>query len=403
MKFTYIVKDQKGEERQGEIDAPSKEVAIINLQGRGFYIIALEAQIGKSWYSGFLSFFNRIPRKDLVLFTRQFATLLDAQISIPDSLKTLYRQTENITLKEALFEIASNVDAGISFSQALSKFENIFSEFYRNMVRSAEISGRLEETFSYLADYLEKENLLSRRVRNSLIYPVILLVIFFIIVVVLITVVVPRLKEMVEGFGAELPALTKIFISFGESLINFGPLIIAALIGFLFVLAQYLRTEEGKSVRDEMFLKMPLFKNIFKRIYLVRLTEAASVLIRGGIPVPTALEIAGKVSANYVYRNIMFNAAEAVRRGESISHILNSYPEEFPSLVVKMIAIGEETGKLDDLLSRMSKFYADELDDDLSGLAELIQPILIVIIAVFVGLMVASILIPIYNTIGIVK
>ncbi len=397
MKFTYIAKDQKGEERQGAIEAPSREVAIINLQGRGFYIISLEAQIGKKWHAAILSLFSRVKKKELVVFTRQFATLLEAQIPIPDSLKTLYRQAENPVLKDALFEIASDVDAGMSFSQALSKFGNIFSEFFRNMVRSAEISGRLEETFLYLAEYEEKENILNRRVRNSLIYPIFLGGLFLVVVVILMTFVVPQIQIITEESGAELPFLTKILISVGGLMLNFGLFILSALVFLIVILFQYLRTEEGKSLKDELILKIPIFKNIFRKIYLIRFCEACAVLIKGGIPVPTSLEIAGRVTANYVYRNILFSAAEAVRRGESISHILSSYPDEFPSLVVKMAAIGEETGRLDDLLSRTANFYSDELDDDLSGLSELIQPILIVVIGIFIGLLVASILLPIYS------
>ena len=399
MLFKYSARNEKGELSAGQIDAVSREAAISSLQARGYFVVSIEEVAKKPWYDFILDFFNRVRRKDLVIFTRQFATLLDAHIPIDKAISSLAKQTRNPVLREALEKITSDIQGGLSLSQALARYPNIFNEFYVNMVRSAEISGRVEQTIEYLADYLEREWALSKKLINALIYPIFVIVLFIIVVLIATVVVVPQLSSVFEESRVSLPWMTKLLVAFGNLLIYWGwGIFILGLILF-FLLWRYFRTEEGRAVVDEIKLKLPMINILLKKIYIARFAEGAAVLIRGGISVPTSLEMAGKVTSNYIYRAIAFELAEGVRRGESLSEILEKYPDQFPPLVVQMVSVGEVSGKLDELLEKVASFYKEEIELTLSTITEMLQPVLIVVLAVFVGFLVASILFPLYNLI----
>ena len=399
MLFKYSVRDEKGELSVGQIEAGSREAAISSLQTRGLFVISLEEVEKKPWYSSVLDFFNRVKRKDLVVFTRQLSTLLDAHVAIDKAISSLAKQTENTVLKSALEEITSDIQEGLSFSQAIAKHPNIFDDFYVNMIRSAEISGRIEQTVDYLADYLEREWALSKKLVNALIYPVFVVVLFIVVVLIATVVVVPQLSFLFAESNVSLPWMTKILIGLGHLIIYWGWGILILLLILSFLFWRYFQTEEGKTVVDEIKLKIPIIDLLLKKIYIARFTEGAAVLIRGGISVPTSLEMAGKITANYIYRAIAFELADGVRRGESLSDILEKYPDYFPPLVVQMVSVGEVSGKLDELLEKIASFYKQEIELRLSTIDEMLQPVLIVILGVFVGFLVASILFPIYNLI----
>ncbi len=399
MRFKYSVRDEKGMLNVGEIEAATRESAISSLQVQGYYVVSLEEIEKEEWYAFIFDFFNRVSKKDLVIFTRQFATLLNAHIPLDKAISSLTKQTENPILRDALGKVASDIQGGLSLSQSLARFPNIFNEFYVNMIRSAEISGRIEQTIAYLADYLEREWSLSKKLVGALIYPAFVVGLFVIVVIIATVVVVPQLSGIFEEAHLELPLMTKIILVMGNFLIywGWGLLILAFVLFFLFW--RYAQTEEGKEVIDEVKLKIPGISNILKKIYIARFVEGASVLIKGGISVPTSLEMAGKITSNYIYRAISFEVAEGVRRGESISTILEQYPREFPTLVTQMISVGEVSGRLDDLLEKVAAFYKEEIELTLPTITEMLQPVLIVVLGVFVGFLVASILFPLYNLI----
>ncbi len=399
MRFKYSVRDEKGMLNVGEIEAATREAAISSLQAQGLYVVSLDEIEKEEWYAFIFDFFNRVGKKDLVIFTRQFATLLNAHIPLDKAISSLAKQTENPVLKDALEKIASDIQGGLSLSQSLTRYPNIFNEFYVNMIRSAEISGRIEQTVAYLADYLEREWALSKKLVGALIYPAFVVGLFIIVVIIATVVVVPQLSGIFEEAHLELPLMTKIILAMGNFLIywGWGLFILAIILFFLFW--RYAQTDEGKEVIDEIKLKIPGISSILKKIYIARFVEGASVLIKGGISVPTSLEMAGKITSNYVYRAISFEVAEGVRRGESISTILEQYPREFPTLVTQMISVGEVSGRLDDLLEKVAAFYKEEIELTLPTITEMLQPVLIVVLGVFVGFLVASILFPLYNLI----
>jgi len=397
MKFRYSARTKIGELQVGYIEAVNREAAFNILSGHELFILTMEPELGKRFLSNIFGFLNRVKRKDLMIFTRQFATLLEAEITLSDSLKTLYSQTRNLFLRETIFEISSDIDAGLSLSQSLERHSNIFSEFYINLIRSAEITGRMEEAMGFLADYLEKDISLISRVRNALIYPAFILILFFVVIVILLVAVFPQLQPIFAEAEVKLPFITQVLLGSGNFILEWWWAIALILGVAIFVTIDYFRTKEGKGVANQLIVSLPLLGTLFKKMYIARFAEAAQILLKGGIPMAQAIEISGHTIDNVIYREALHEAAESVRRGELLSQALSRNSENFPPLVSQMVAVGESTGRLDEMLSRIAVFYTREVDSVVANLVELIQPAVMVIIGVLVGLLFASVLIPIYN------
>lgn len=397
MKLRYKARTKDGELQVGFIEAASRESAVNILSSHNLFILNLEPAEKKRWYGHILSFLNRVSAKDLMIFTRQFAALLSAKIPLAESLRTLERQTKHTVLRSTTFEIISDIDAGLSLSQSLEKYGDIFSPFYINLIRSAEITGRMEEVTNYLADYLEKEVILTSKVRNALIYPIIVIVLFFIVVGVMASVVLPNIEPIFLESGVPIPTFTQGILVIGKFLSDWWWAVILVLIATAILVADYFRMPEGRAVRDELILRTPIFGNLLKQLYVARFAEAVSILIKGGIPIAQTLEISSITVGSIIYRDLLHEVAEDVRRGELVSQSLSKNEEFFPPLVAQMVAIGESTGRLEELLERISSFYTREVDTLLNNLVELIQPLLMLVIGVLVGALFASILIPIYN------
>jgi type IV pilus assembly protein PilC len=396
MKYSYQARTKDGELQVGTVEAAGRETAINILSSHELYVLSLEIFKEGGWLDRIFIFFRRVKRKDLMVFSRQFATLLSAKIPLSSSLKTLYNQTQNLTLKETINEMISDVDAGLSLSQSLEKHLNVFSEFFINMVRSAEVTGRVESVMDFLAEYLEKETTLISRVRNALIYPTIIIVLFVIVAGLMITLVLPQIEPVFQESGVNLPIFTRLLMASGNFMADWWWAVVLVIIIFIFLLIDYFKTSEGKIIYDEISIKMPILGKLFKYLIMARFAEATSVLIKGGIPITQSIEIASHTIGNVVYKDILHEAAEKVRGGELMSQSLES-SGYFPALVCQLIAVGETTGRLEEMLSRISAYYTREVDDLVANLVELIQPILITIIGIFVGLLFASILLPIYN------
>ncbi|MEE8131750.1 MAG: type II secretion system F family protein [Candidatus Paceibacterota bacterium] len=396
-KFKYQARTKEGELQTGFVEAVSREIALNTLTGHELFILSLESAEKIHWYHRFLKFFERAKIKDLMIFTRQFATLLESKVPIGTSLRSLYKQTKNPTLKEIISELSSDIDAGLALSQALERQSHIFSNFYISMIRSAEITGRLEESMIFLADYLEKDVIWRFRLKNALIYPIIVIILFLVVAGIMITFVFPQLGPIFQESDVSLPLITKFFLGTGNFIISWWWVVILILFLFIFILIDYFRSPEGKALADELVIRLPIFGNLFKKIYVVRFTESASVLVKGGVPIAQSLEITSHTVGNVIYRDILHEVGEGVRRGELLSNLLSQNEYYFPPLVSQMVAIGENTGRLDETLSKISSFYTREVNDTLDNLLELIQPAIIIIVGIFVGLLFAAVLIPIYN------
>lgn len=383
------------------MEGVTKEAALNILNGHDLYVLSIESTATPPWYEKLVSFLNRVRRVDLMVFTRQFATMLEAAIPLSDALKSLYRQTRNSILREAVFEISTDIDSGLSLSQSLERHGNIFSEFYINLIKSAEVTGRIDEAMTFLADYLEKETNLISKVRNAMIYPVFVIVLFIVTAGVLMGFIFPQIEPIFLDARVELPLITTIFLAVGRFISNWWLAIVLILLTLMVLVIDYFRSEEGRVVYDQITLTLPVVGRILRQSYVARFAEATSVLIKGGIPIAQALEISGHTTASASYRDALHEVAESIRRGELFSQALETNESYFPPLVSQMVAIGENTGRLSEMLSRISQFYTREVDNLVSSLVELIQPALMVLIGALVGLLFASILLPIYNLVQV--
>lgn len=396
-KFHYSARNKAGEMQVGNVEAANRNAAFNILNSHDLYILGLDEIRTDRFLSSFFNLFNRVKRVDVMVFTRQFATMLEAKIAINDALKNLQSQTKNYYLKEAIYEIAEDIDAGLSLSQALDRQNNIFSEFYVNLIQSAEVTGRVEEVMGFLADFLEKEISLLSRVRNALIYPIFVLVLFVIVSGILVAFVFPQLAPIFEETSVEVPAMTRLLLGTGEFVANWWVAIVLVMIGLGTALFQYFQSKEGREVLDQIGLRLPLVGTLFKKVYVARFSESLSVLIKGGIPIAQAIEISGHAIGSSIYQEALHEIADQVRSGELMSVSISKHETYFPSIVSQMVSIGEKTGKLEAMFDRVAKFYTREIDSAVGNLVELIQPAMMVILGVMVGVLFAAILIPIYN------
>lgn len=397
MKFKYTARTKTGELQTGFIDSPDRETATNTLGGHDLIILGIESAEAPKWLDRILNIFKKVRAADLMIFTRQFATLLDAKISLGDSLKNLHRQTRSPILKETISDILSDVEAGLSLSQALARHKTIFPDFYVNMVRSAEVTGKMGETMVFLADYLEKTHATMTKIRNSMIYPVAVVGLMIVVAGIMVGFVFPKLMPVFEESGVELPFLTQILFGLGDFVSSWWWVILIFLVVLVIAVVDYLKTKEGKVVFDELIMKLPVFGDLFRKLYIARFAHLTSVLIKGGTPIAQSLSVAGNTIGSIVYRDAILEVANAVREGQLLSNALQERSQYFPALVNQMVAVGESTGKLEELLTRVSDFYTREVDDTVDNLVELIQPMIMVVIGVAVGLMFAAVLLPMFK------
>lgn len=396
MKFAYKARTRDGQLQVGNVEAPSREAAADILISHNLFVLSIEPIKRERWYDRIANFFKRVKTQDLMIFTRQLSTLLASGIPLSDSLGNLYKQTTNPLLKETVAEIANDIDAGFSLSQALDRHKNIFSDFYINMIRSAEVTGRLNEVLGFLADYLEKQAALISKVRNALMYPIFVIVLFFVVMIIMVSVVLPQIAPIFTEANIQLPIYTRIILFIGTFIAHWWwALSIVGVVIFIMMI-DYFQTAEGKTVYDELILRLPIIGPLFQKLYVARFAESARVLIRGGLTIPQAIEISSHTIGNTVYRNLLHSAAEQIRKGKLLSKALSAMPE-FPPLVSQLISVGESTGRMEQLLEKITAFYTRQVEDTVSNLVSLIQPILMVVIGVLVAFLFASILLPLYN------
>lgn len=396
-KFRYTARSESGEVQAGIVEAASRDFAVQILQDNKLYVLSLSSIDQKKGLDKIFGFFQKVRLKELMLFTRQLSTLLSAKVSISDSLKSIHKQIVNPVLKDVIFDVFTDVDGGLYFSQALSKHSKVFSDFYVNMVRSAEVSGRLEETLIFLADYLEKENKLMSRLKSAMIYPVFVIAVFVGVIVLVLTVVIPQMKAIFLEVNAQLPFITRVLMGAGDFLNSWGWGILIVLIVIFIFAFRYFRTNEGRALWDEIIIGLPIIGKLIQKVSITRFAASTSVLMRGGIPIANSLEIASRVVGNSLYKRILNAAADDIRRGGTISGSLGQHFDYFPPLVCQMVAIGESSGQLDNLLDKISSFYNEEVQNSINSLVELVQPAIIVVLGIFIGVFIAAVLLPIYN------
>ncbi len=398
MLFKYKALGEGGGESEGTIEAINVDIAINSLQRRNLTISSIKPVDDKSLLNRDLAIFGTgISNKDIVILSRQLATLFTAQVSALRIFRLLAGEMENKNLRIKLGEIAEDIQAGTSISVALGKHPKVFSTFYTNMIKAGEESGKLDETFEYLADYLDRSYEVTSKVKNALIYPAFVIFTFVAVMVLMLTVVIPKISSIILDSGQAVPIYTQVVIGLSNFMVRYGVFFLILVVVGIILLIYYSRTPAGKESMARLKLQVPYINSLYKKLYLSRIADNMNTQLISGVPMVKALELTSKVVDNKIYEDLLIDALEKVRGGKSLSDALMPYPKEIPGIMVQMAKVGEETGDLGGILKTLAKFYQREVMQAVDTLVDLIEPIMIVALGLGVGFLLASVLIPIYN------
>lgn len=400
MEFSYRATTKEGKVIDGVVTAPDENNAVSVLHGKGYIVLTINEIDQGLMAIDVNKFLAHIKTKDIVVFTRQLATLVDADMPITESLRTLSKQVENPKFREVIADVVESVEGGSSLSTALAIHPEVFSPFYIKLIQSGEVSGKLHDSLLYLADYLERSQSLNSKLKGALAYPAFILFSLVVVGAIMALYVLPQLLSIFKETGVtDLPFTTKILIWATDFINNNLIFIILVLIGSSGAGGYYLFTEEGKNWFDSTMIGMPGLGKVVRNLYLARIAESLATLIKSGIPILESMKITGELVGNRTYRSIMKDAEETVKGGGKMSDSFLKF-EEMPVLFSSMVAIGEKTGKLDFILGHISKFYKEESENSVQAISQIIEPALVLLLGAAVAIMVSSILLPIYNLVG---
>lgn len=396
MKFRYQARTKKGELREGIIEAASQDSAVSILQKSNLFVTKIEP-VKVPFYAREISIGKKISKRDLAIFSRQLSIMVSSGVPLIDALNTLGIQTENRYFRQRIIKIAEYVEGGKKFSEALSFFPKLFDNFYIGMIKSGEASGKLAESLNYLADHIEREYYLESQVKGAMIYPAFVITVIFVVLGIIEFFVVPKITKIFEGTNVQLPLMTRGIIGFSMFGRRWGWMVILILAAIIFCLSTYLKTKEGKEKWGYFSLKIPWVKSFLKNLYIARFAENLSVLISGGLSISQALHLTADVVANPAYKKAILKARDRARKGEQISTALMEYPDLFTPVLIQMVQTGERTGKLESTLKNAVTFYQREVEIKLRRMLSILEPTLIVFLALVVGLIVAFIILPLYQ------
>jgi len=346
---------------------------------------------------------GRITTKDRVVFTRQLSTLIGAGLPLSQSLHTVYEQTENKRLQAVVEDIIASVEGGKSLAESFSKHSDVFSNVFLALVKAGEASGTLDDALRRIATQQEKDAAMMSKIRGAMVYPVIVLVVIMAVVIFMLVVVVPQVRKLYDDLNQELPFITQIMVGTADFLIQFGWVVALGAIVLGVYLKNYSKTESGIKTKDTLKLNIPLFGNMFRKLYMARLSRTGQTLLNTGVPMLDMLKITGQAVNNSIIEKSILNAAEKVKGGKALSDSLKTEDYILP-FVPQMINIGEKSGKIDEMMGKSAQVYEDELDEEIKSLSTAIEPILMVVLAIVAGGLVGAILLPIYglvNNVGI--
>ncbi len=391
--YAYVARETAtGREIRSSIEAATEQAAIAALLNRNMLVVSIQEKIGKKGRTSG----GKVGLADLVVFTRQLATMIDAGLAMVQSLQALADQTTNKVMRDVIRDICTRVEGGDSFSEALQKHPKAFSRLYVCMVGAGEKGGLLAEILGRLAVYLENAARLRKKVKSAMMYPTVVSVVAVLITIFLLIKVVPVFGEIFKSFGAALPAPTQFLIDISHFVQKFILLILVGGGGAVYGWFYFIKTPGGRAFWDTYRIKLPIFGSIAHKICLARFTRTLASLVRSGVPILEVLQIVSQTVGNVVMEKAIKASALDIERGEGISVALSKHPV-FPIMIIRMVTAGEQTGKIDNMLERIADFLDDEIETTLSGLTALIEPILIVFLGVVVGGMVICMFLPIFK------
>jgi type IV pilus assembly protein PilC len=399
--FVFRAVDLAGVPARGEVDAESKQAVTDQLKSRGLIVLDINAKKGSKEIS--IDFFERVKARDLTVMTRQLATMVTSGVTILRALYVLEEQTQSKLLKRALVQIRKDVEAGLPLSDALARHPKIFSPLYIAMVRSGETGGMLESALLRTSDQLEKEDALRRQVRAAMIYPAVVVSFAVIVLIALVAFIVPVFAKVFKDFGGKLPGLTQFTVGLSDFLTSRWYVCIAIVVAVAWGFLAWKKSTWGRAQWDRFRLRIPMrIGEVVQKIALARWSRTLSALTNAGVPILQAIEVTGKTAGNKVVEDAMDSVRDSVKRGGTISAPLKEVAV-FPSMVVHMVGVGEETGALDTMLTKIADFYEDEVNAAIKALTSILEPVMIIIIGAIVGFIVISMYLPLFKVYDQIK
>lgn len=398
--FKYVAKGPGGQHEVSSIEAQSEHAVVAALRKRGLTTLSVSEE--RDRVAEVTTSRRRVTQKELVVFSRQLATMVDAGLPLVQSINTLGEQAERPGLRIVLQDIEQSIERGASFSEALAGHPRVFSQLFVSMVRAGEASGNLAEILERLAIHLEASLALKRKVKAAMTYPIMVSVMALIITSVLILKVIPVFGGIYKEFGSELPAPTQMLLDFSAFMRAYFPFAFGALIVGFILLRAYVKTESGAFYYHRFKLRLPIFGPLFRKVAISRFSRTLSVLVKSGVPILSALEIVAKTAGNKLVERAVEQAMIEIKQGDNIANPLGE-SRVFPPMVVKMISVGEDSGKLETMLSKISDFYDSEVDAAINGLTSVIEPLLIAFLGIVVGTVVICMFLPIFKLSTIVN
>lgn len=395
MKFAYKARNKDGQVKAGEVIASDEGRAEQLLEENGLVVISMEER-RDDVFSKLDIFGHSVKSKDLVLFSRQLATLISARVPILQALRILEEQISSKYLLRVTKEVTASIENGESLSTSMSKHDEVFGNVYVSLVKSGEVSGSLDKSLVYLADQMEKDYELRAKVKSAMTYPIFVLVALGGVMGLMFKFILPKLTSVLEEQGGSLPPISVALISFTKFFNVYWWAVILGIAAIILGVRFYAATPQGKRQIDLLKIKFPIIGDIFRKIYLARFARNLSTLIRGGIPIIKSLEIVSDIINNEIYREILLDTVSQIQAGKTVSDGLSGHPE-FPNIVTQMVKVGEQTAQLDDILGKLALFYEKEVDTKVATLTTLLEPLIMIVLGLGVGVLVAGILLPIYN------
>lgn len=399
-KFTYEARDKAtGNIVKSLVQAESESEAAKALTAQGYMPLSIKEEVEGGWLARFT---NRISSKDKIIFSRQLATLIGAGLPLTQSLHTVFEQTANKKMQEIVQEIIADVEGGKTLSSVFGKHPEVFNKIFIALVTAGEASGTLDDALKRIADQQEKDAAMVSKIRGAMVYPGIVLAVMVAVGVFMMVTIVPQVAKLYSDMKKTLPVLTSILIGISNFVINFWWLTLILLALAIFFARQYVRTEAGSRLLDNLKLNMPPFKGMFRRLYMARFTRMGQTLLVTGVPMLDMLAIAAEGVNNAVVAEEITRAAGKVQSGKALSAALQTEDYILP-MVPQMIKIGEQSGRIDEMMGKTAQAYEDELDEEIQAISTMIEPIMMVILAIFAGVLIGAVLFPIYSLVGSVR
>ncbi|HPL93455.1 MAG TPA: type II secretion system F family protein [bacterium] len=398
MKFNYRAKNREGKVVDGIVDAASEFIARDLLKEKGLEPISIKSQAFS--VNNLVAFLNRVKGKDLVVFFRQLSVMVSASIPLIKCLKVLAKQTGNPKLKMIVEEIYQDVDSGSKLSEAMAKHVEVFSNFFVNIIKAGEASGRLAEVLNYVADQQEKDQDLLSKIKGAMIYPVVILIGMGGGGMIMMIKVMPKLMEVFENMGSELPWQTTALMAVSNFLVDYWWIVIAIIVALFLIIRYYGKTKSGKFVLSSIKFRIPVFGKMFKMVNIVRFTRSLHTLMIGGVPLVEAMGIIQEIIDDPIYQEIFKKTQKEVNDGHPMMEELSKHKGFVPDVVYNMIGIGEQSGRLDEMLERVSQFYEKELSNMTSNIMVLMEPLIMIVLGIGVAIMVSAIFVPLYSISG---